>query len=204
GSPHTLVLRARLLGGRRSLLRLPRLLPAHRRGTGLRDLLVDRPGHRGDADALHAAGPYGLRSSGAVGGLADGVAPDPLRPAPVAGRRPPGGAVGADRRTRGPHQRAPPLTPVTGRSAVARTLDPADRLGPFTDETGDSMQVTQLGAAFASTDPTAAGGWFAEHLGFTVLVDLGWYVSTQHPDREELRVDFVQQDHDTWVEPGQR
>ncbi|HLS41541.1 MAG TPA: VOC family protein [Ornithinicoccus sp.] len=66
------------------------------------------------------------------------------------------------------------------------------------------MQVTQIGAAFASTDPTAAGGWFAEHLGFTVLVDLGWYVSTQHPDREELRVDFVQQDHDTWVEPGQR
>ncbi|NPC98652.1 VOC family protein [Nocardioides sp. zg-DK7169] len=66
------------------------------------------------------------------------------------------------------------------------------------------MQVTQIGAAFASTDPTAAGGWFAEHLGFTILVDLGWYVSTQHPDREELRVDFVQHDHETWVGPAPR
>ncbi|WP_166137650.1 VOC family protein [Nocardioides ochotonae] len=66
------------------------------------------------------------------------------------------------------------------------------------------MQVTQIGAAFASTDPTAAGGWFAEHLGFTILVDLGWYVSTQHPDREELRVDFVRHDHQTWVGPANR
>ncbi len=66
------------------------------------------------------------------------------------------------------------------------------------------MQVTQIGAAFASTDPTAASGWFAEHLGFRVLVDLGWYASTQHPDREELRVDFVRRDHETWVEPANR
>jgi catechol 2,3-dioxygenase-like lactoylglutathione lyase family enzyme len=66
------------------------------------------------------------------------------------------------------------------------------------------MQVTQIGAAFASTDPTASSGWFAEHLGFRVLVDLGWYASTQHPDREELRVDFVRRDHETWVEPADR
>ena len=57
------------------------------------------------------------------------------------------------------------------------------------------MQVTQIGAAFASTDPSAASGWFAEHLGFRVLVDLGWYASTRHPDRAELRVDFVRRDH---------
>jgi catechol 2,3-dioxygenase-like lactoylglutathione lyase family enzyme len=63
------------------------------------------------------------------------------------------------------------------------------------------MQVTQIGAAFAAADPTAAGAWLAEHLGFRVLVDLGWYVSTQHPDREELRVDFVRHDHETWPEP---
>ncbi|MDN4171676.1 VOC family protein [Nocardioides sp. SOB77] len=64
------------------------------------------------------------------------------------------------------------------------------------------MQVTQIGAAFASTDPTAAGGWFADHLGFRVLVDLGWYVSTQHPDHEDLRVDFVRADHETWPAPA--
>lgn len=64
------------------------------------------------------------------------------------------------------------------------------------------MQVTQVGAAFATTEPTTAGAWFAEHLGFEVLVDLGWYVSTHHPDREGLRVDFVRRDHETWVEPA--
>ncbi len=64
------------------------------------------------------------------------------------------------------------------------------------------MQVEQVGAAFAAPEPAAAGAWFAEHLGFEVLVDLGWYVSTHHPDREGLRVDFVQADHETWVEPA--
>lgn len=62
------------------------------------------------------------------------------------------------------------------------------------------MQVAQIGAAFAAADPTAAGAWFAEHLGFEVLVDLGWYVSTKHSDRETV-VDFVQHDHDTWPTP---
>lgn len=64
------------------------------------------------------------------------------------------------------------------------------------------MHVTHIGAAFASADPTAAGAWLTEHLGFEVLVDLGWYVSTRHPDREGLSVDLVRHDHDTWVEPA--
>ena len=63
------------------------------------------------------------------------------------------------------------------------------------------MQVTQIGAAFASAAPSAAGSWLGEHLGFEVAVDLGWYVSTRHPD-QALSVDFVQHDHDTWVEPA--
>jgi catechol 2,3-dioxygenase-like lactoylglutathione lyase family enzyme len=66
------------------------------------------------------------------------------------------------------------------------------------------VQVVQIGTAFAVGDPTAAGAWFAGQLGFTVLVDLGWYVSTQHPDREELRVDFVRRDHESWPEPTDR
>lgn len=64
------------------------------------------------------------------------------------------------------------------------------------------MQVTQVGAAFAAKDPSTAGAWFDKHLGFRVLVDLGWYVSTQHTDVPELRVDFVRHDHETWVEPA--
>lgn len=63
------------------------------------------------------------------------------------------------------------------------------------------MQVTHIGTAYAATDPSAAGSWFDENLGFKVLVDLGWYVSTQHPDHPALRVDFVQRDHETWVDP---
>lgn len=64
------------------------------------------------------------------------------------------------------------------------------------------MQVMGIGTAFASKEPSAAGAWFTEHLGFRTLVDLGWYVSTQHPDHDGLRVDFVRQDHSTWVEPS--
>ncbi|SDS78994.1 Uncharacterized conserved protein PhnB, glyoxalase superfamily [Nocardioides scoriae] len=64
------------------------------------------------------------------------------------------------------------------------------------------MQVTQVGAAYAVAEPTEAGRWFAEHLGFEVLVDLGWYVSTRHAGCEGLRVDLVARDHETWVEPA--
>jgi uncharacterized glyoxalase superfamily protein PhnB len=63
------------------------------------------------------------------------------------------------------------------------------------------MQVTQVGTAYAVGDPTAAGRWFEQNLGFGVLVDLDWYVSTQHPDHPQLRVDFVRSDHETWPEP---
>lgn len=64
------------------------------------------------------------------------------------------------------------------------------------------MQVTQVGAAFAVADPSTAGTWFDNMLGFRVLVDLDWYVSTVHPDHPKLRVDFVRSDHDTWAEPS--
>ena len=63
------------------------------------------------------------------------------------------------------------------------------------------MQVGRVGAAFAVKDPSAAGAWFDQHLGFRVVADIGWYVSTQHPDHTALAVDFVRHDHDTWVEP---
>ncbi|GGD16983.1 VOC family protein [Nocardioides daphniae] len=62
------------------------------------------------------------------------------------------------------------------------------------------MQVGRVGAAFAVKDPSAAGAWFDQHLGFRVVADLGWYASTQHPDHTALAVDFVKHDHDTWVE----
>jgi uncharacterized glyoxalase superfamily protein PhnB len=66
------------------------------------------------------------------------------------------------------------------------------------------MQIQQIGAAYAVADPSAAGAWVTEHFGFRVLVDLGWYVSTQHPDHEQPRIDFVRRDNDMWPERPDR
>ena len=65
------------------------------------------------------------------------------------------------------------------------------------------MTVDRVGAAYAVTDPTSAGSWVEEHLGFTVLVDLGWYVSTAHADHPALSVDFVRTDAPTWPTPAE-
>lgn len=59
------------------------------------------------------------------------------------------------------------------------------------------MKVEQVAAAYAVEDASGAGGWVAEHLGFEVLVDLGWYASTRHPD-VAVTVDFVDRGHHTW------
>nr|WP_296073439.1 VOC family protein [uncultured Actinoplanes sp.] len=54
--------------------------------------------------------------------------------------------------------------------------------------------------ALAATSPSASAAWFAEHFGFAVGIDLGWYVNTQHPDHRNLSLDFVQRDHESWPE----
>jgi catechol 2,3-dioxygenase-like lactoylglutathione lyase family enzyme len=62
------------------------------------------------------------------------------------------------------------------------------------------MQFTMIGIAVAAEKPAASASWFVEHLGFTVGVDLGWYVNTQHADHPTVSLDFVQRDHDSWPE----
>ena len=52
----------------------PRVLPARRRPC-LRDLLDHAPRRRSDRQQLRAHGPHGVRTPGAVGGLAPGLAP---------------------------------------------------------------------------------------------------------------------------------
>ena len=59
------------------------------------------------------------------------------------------------------------------------------------------MNVTMIGTVLAAEDPARSAAWFAG-LGFTVTVDLGWYVSTQHPDHPALSLDLVQRDHPSW------
>jgi uncharacterized glyoxalase superfamily protein PhnB len=60
------------------------------------------------------------------------------------------------------------------------------------------MQFTLIGTAVAAEDPTTSAAWFTEHFGFTVGIDLGWYVNTQHADHQYVSLDFVQRDHQSW------
>jgi uncharacterized glyoxalase superfamily protein PhnB len=62
------------------------------------------------------------------------------------------------------------------------------------------MQFTLMGMALAAENPAASAAWFAEHFGFKVGIDLGWYVNTQHPDHPKVSLDFVQRDHESWPE----
>ncbi|BCJ47343.1 hypothetical protein GCM10010168_70670 [Actinoplanes ianthinogenes] len=60
------------------------------------------------------------------------------------------------------------------------------------------MKFSLVGMAVAAERPAASAAWFAEHFGFTVGIDLGWYVNTQHADHPALSLDFVQRDHASW------
>lgn len=60
------------------------------------------------------------------------------------------------------------------------------------------MKFTLVGMAVAAENPAASAGWFAEHFGFAVGIDLGWYLNTQHADHPNLSLDFVQRDHTSW------
>ncbi|GAA1632243.1 VOC family protein [Catellatospora bangladeshensis] len=62
------------------------------------------------------------------------------------------------------------------------------------------MKFTLVGMAVAAESPAASAAWFAEHFGFVVGVDLGWYVNTQHAEHPNLSLDFVQRDHASWPE----
>lgn len=62
------------------------------------------------------------------------------------------------------------------------------------------MRFTLVGMALAAAEPAASAAWFAEHFGFRVNIDLGWYVNTQHADHPSLSLDFVRRDHESWPE----
>jgi uncharacterized glyoxalase superfamily protein PhnB len=60
------------------------------------------------------------------------------------------------------------------------------------------MRFNLLGVALTAEDPAASARWFVDHFGFTINVDIGWYVNTQHPAHQNLSLDFVQRDHESW------
>lgn len=60
------------------------------------------------------------------------------------------------------------------------------------------MRFSKLGLAIAAEEPRRTARWFADHFGFQVGVDIGWYVSTWHEGHDNLALDIVHRDHDTW------
>lgn len=46
-----------------------------------------------------------------------------------------------------------------------------------------------------SSDPLAAAQWFVDHFGFTINLDIGWYINTQVERHGNISLDFVQRDH---------
>ncbi|WP_150243341.1 VOC family protein [Nocardiopsis quinghaiensis] len=57
------------------------------------------------------------------------------------------------------------------------------------------MDIELVGLAVLCDDPGASAGWFTEHFGFEVGIDLGWYLNTRHGNHPKLSVDFVLRDH---------
>ena len=62
------------------------------------------------------------------------------------------------------------------------------------------MRITMIGMVAAAEKPAESAAWFAEHFGFKVGIDLGWYVNTQVDGHEKVSLDFVQRDHESWPE----
>lgn len=63
------------------------------------------------------------------------------------------------------------------------------------------MQVKGIGAVIMAADPTASAEWLAEHFGFKINVDIGWYVNTQHPDHPSLHLDLMRLGHESMPDP---
>jgi uncharacterized glyoxalase superfamily protein PhnB len=59
------------------------------------------------------------------------------------------------------------------------------------------MRIKLVGLALMSEDPAASAQWFVDHFGFTVNIDIGWYVNTQHEDQQNLSLDFVERNHES-------
>ncbi|GAB2622444.1 VOC family protein [Paractinoplanes abujensis] len=62
------------------------------------------------------------------------------------------------------------------------------------------MQFTAIGMVAAAEKPSDSPAWFVEHFGFQVGIDIGWYVNTQHAGHQNVSLDFVQRDHESWPE----
>lgn len=59
------------------------------------------------------------------------------------------------------------------------------------------MDVTLIGLALMAENPTTSAQWFADHFGFKININLGWYVNTQRPEHPNVSLDFVDRTHES-------
>lgn len=59
------------------------------------------------------------------------------------------------------------------------------------------MKINAVGMAILSRDPVAAAQWFVDHFGFTIDVDIGWFVNTCLESHENVALAFVHRDHES-------
>jgi catechol 2,3-dioxygenase-like lactoylglutathione lyase family enzyme len=57
------------------------------------------------------------------------------------------------------------------------------------------MRFDRFATALLCDDVAASSRFYAEHFGFRVVVDLGWYASLHHDEHPAYVLDFVQRDH---------
>lgn len=62
------------------------------------------------------------------------------------------------------------------------------------------MQFSKLAIALSSDDVDASRRFWVDHLGFSPVVELDWYVSLHHRDHDHIVVDLVAADHETLPE----
>ncbi|GAA1442974.1 VOC family protein [Nocardiopsis tropica] len=68
------------------------------------------------------------------------------------------------------------------------------------DSGENTVNIDLIGMAVLCDDPRASAEWFAEHIGFEIGTDIGWYVNTQHAQHKNLSLDFVRRDHASLAE----
>jgi uncharacterized glyoxalase superfamily protein PhnB len=57
------------------------------------------------------------------------------------------------------------------------------------------MDIELVALALIAGDPAVSARWFVDHFGFTVTVDIGWFVDTQHAQHGNLSLSFVERHH---------
>jgi uncharacterized glyoxalase superfamily protein PhnB len=59
------------------------------------------------------------------------------------------------------------------------------------------VDINLIGHALMAENPSTSAQWFADHFGFKINTNIGWYVNTQHPGHPNVSLDFVDRTHES-------